>query len=217
MRCLRQTLAQSNATYRMFTECCGDRPVAEYHGNRLEEFAQLLRSDVRREEDIWFIDINDEGQKQVKNEQSKRRVPIHPELLRLGFIDYVESTAPNPDDHVFPLLRPGGPDNKLGYYFSKWWTRYRKDIGVYMKGVDYHSFRATVATKLAEADVSLEVRNELLGHEGNRRTELPEGVFAEASLRSHQPSFLARTQTVVLCLGCAPRRALEGEMLPHLS
>jgi integrase len=39
-------------------------------------------------------------------------------------------------------------------------------VGVYEKGVDYHSFRATVATKLAEADVSLEVRNELLGHEG---------------------------------------------------
>jgi site-specific recombinase XerD len=137
-----------------------------YHGNRLEEFSQLVRSDIRCEDGIWFFDINDEDGKQVKNEQSKRRVPLHPALRHLGFLEYVESTAPNPTDRVFQQLRPGGPDQKLGFYFSKWWAQYRKDVGVYEKGLDYHSFRATVATKLAEAEVSLEVRNELLGHEG---------------------------------------------------
>ena len=62
-------------------------------------------------------------------------------------------------------------DLKLGYYFTKWWSQYRRDIGVYEKGLDYHSFRASVATKLAEAGVSLEVRNELLGHEGKSTDE----------------------------------------------
>jgi len=142
-----------------------------YHGNRLEEFAQLHRADVRQEDGIWFLDINDEGNKQVKNEQSKRRVPLHAELLRLGFLDYVETIAPNEDDRVFPLLRPGGPDNKLGFFFTKWWSKYRKDVGVYEKGLDYHSFRAGVATKLAQANVSLEIRNELLGHEGKSTDE----------------------------------------------
>jgi site-specific recombinase XerD len=142
-----------------------------YHGNRLEEFAQLHRADVRQEEGIWLLDINDEGTKRLKNEQSKRRVPLHPELLRLGFLDYVETIAPKPEDRLFPLLRPGGPDQKLGYYFTKWWSRYRKDVSVYEKGLDYHSFRASVATKLAESGVSLEVRNELLGHEGKSTDE----------------------------------------------
>lgn len=63
-------------------------------------------------------------------------------------------------------MRPGGPDKKFGYFFTKWWTAYRKDIGVYEKGLDYHSFRAGVTTKLATAGISLEIRNELLGHEG---------------------------------------------------
>ena len=114
-----------------------------YHGNRLEEFAQLHRADVRQEDGIWFFDINDKGNKQVKNEQSKRRVPLHPELHRLGFLGYVERIAPNLDDRVFPLLQPGGPDQKLGYFFTKWWSTYRKDVGVYEKGLDYHSFRAS--------------------------------------------------------------------------
>src|SRR5262245_29783529 len=122
-----------------------------YHGNRLEEFAQLCRGDVRQQDGIWFLDINDEGAKQVKNEQSKRKVPLHSELHRLGFLDYVERTAPNAMDRIFPQLRPGGPDKKLGYFFTKWGRNYRKDIGVYEKGLDYDYSRAGVTTKLATA------------------------------------------------------------------
>ena len=32
-----------------------------YHGNRLEEFPQLVRSDLRCQDDIWYLDINDDG------------------------------------------------------------------------------------------------------------------------------------------------------------
>jgi integrase len=137
-----------------------------YHGNRLEEFAQLHRSDVRCEDGVWYMDINDDDQKQLKNDQSKRRVPVHPFVQELGFLEYVESVAPEPKGRIFPQLRPGGPDKKLGYFFTKWWTQYRKDIGVYQKKLDYHSFRGGVTTKLSAAKISLDVRNELLGHEG---------------------------------------------------
>jgi len=166
-----------------------------FHGNRLEEFAQLLRSDVRCEEGIWFLDINDELTKQLKNEQSKRRVPIHPRVQELGFLEYVRNTAPNLEDCLFPNLRPGGADNKLGFTFTKWWTRYRKKIGVYEKGLDYHSFRGGVTTKLTAAHVPLEIRNELLGHEGTSVDEihyqkgLPLKTLAEAIARIEWPEF----------------------------
>jgi len=137
-----------------------------FQGNRLEEFAQLTRGDVRCEEGIWYFDINDEGQKQVKNEQSKRRVPIHPVIRQLGFLSYVDDVAPEASSRLFPKLRRGGADDKLGFTFTKWWTRYRRDVGLYEKGLDYHSFRGGVTTKLTAANVSLDVRNELLGHEG---------------------------------------------------
>jgi hypothetical protein len=123
-------------------------------------------SDVRQEDGIWFLDINDESGKHVKNEQSKRRVPLHSKLRRLGFLEYVQATASAENDRIFPQLRPGGPDKKLGYYFTKWWTQYRKDVGAYEKNLDYQSFRGGVTTKLAAAGVAIEGRNELLGHEG---------------------------------------------------
>lgn len=140
--------------------------LGAFHGNRLEEFAQLCRGDLRQSEDIWYLDINDDDEKQVKNEQSKRRIPLHPEIQSLGFLQYVFEIAPNPTDRVFPQLQPGGPDQKLGYYFSKWFSQYRRAVGVYRRGLDYHSFRGAVASKLSAAGVGLELRNELLGHEG---------------------------------------------------
>jgi integrase len=136
-----------------------------FHGNRLEEFAQLYREDVGQDEGVWFLHIRDEGDRQIKNMQSERRVPLHPELIRVGLLDYVASAAPRPTDRVFPDLKPGGPDKKLGYGFSKRFTHYRKAIGLHRSGLDYHSFRHGVTTRLYEADVSEGWIDLLTGHE----------------------------------------------------
>lgn len=164
-----------------------------YHGNRLEEFAQLRREDVRQEAGIWFLSIHGEDGRQIKNEQSARRVPLHPELERLGFLDYVKEIAPRPSDKVFPELKPGGPDRKVGYYFTKWWTNYRKSIGVYEPKLDYHSFRHGVTTKLYGAGVSSVVVDELTGHEGEGtsqrvyKKDLPLPMLREAISKVEWP------------------------------
>lgn len=137
-----------------------------YHGNRLEEFAQLRREDMKTESGIPYLHIHGEDGRQIKNEQSARRVPIHPTIIELGFIEYVENVAPKSGDMVFPLLKPGGPDKKVGYYFTKWWTNYRRAVRVYEPGLDYHSFRHGVTTKLFAAGVARDVVDELTGHEG---------------------------------------------------
>jgi hypothetical protein len=38
-----QTLAQNEATYHMFLECCGDRPPSQYQRKDLAKFYDLLR------------------------------------------------------------------------------------------------------------------------------------------------------------------------------
>ena len=52
--------------------------------------------DVRREGEIWVIDINAHGDKRLKTESSARLVPIHPQLIGLGWLDYVEFWAGAP-------------------------------------------------------------------------------------------------------------------------
>ena len=44
----------------------------------------------------------------------------HSEIERLGFLDYVNGVATKPSDMLFPELKPGGPDAKVGYDFTKW-------------------------------------------------------------------------------------------------
>ena len=173
-----------------------------YHGNRLEEFAQLRREDVKREQAIWYFNITDEGERQLKNEQSRRRVPIHPSVLRLGFIEYIEQVAPQPHSLVFPRLRPGGPDKKLGFNFTKWFSRYRQEIGLYEKGMDYHSFRHGATTKLYEAGVSEAYIDELTGHEGQGtsrkvyKKQMPLPVLLEAISKVDWPEVVLTPATL---------------------
>lgn len=142
-----------------------------YHGNRLEEFAQLRREDIKQEDGVWFFNITDEGERQLKNEQSKRRVPIHPKIIELGFLDFARPKSANEKTLVFETLKPGGPDKKFGFYFSKWFTAYRRSVGVYEPKLDYHSFRHGVTTKLISAGVQPSLVDELTGHEGKGTSE----------------------------------------------
>jgi len=45
-------------------------------GARLNEYVQLTKEDIRKEGDVWVIDINDNNGKEIKTAQSKRLVPL---------------------------------------------------------------------------------------------------------------------------------------------
>lgn len=62
-----------------------------FTGARPNEVCQLFVEDIRRTEmGTWYFDLIDESETQSrKNGASRRRVPIHPELVRLGFLDFV--------------------------------------------------------------------------------------------------------------------------------
>ena len=66
--------------------------IALYSEARLGEIAQLLVKDVLEKDGHWCFHICKDGeiQKSVKTAGSERIVPIHPELISLGLIDYHE-------------------------------------------------------------------------------------------------------------------------------
>ncbi|MFC7735515.1 DUF6538 domain-containing protein [Roseomonas sp. GCM10028921] len=126
-------------------------PLLGFHqGGRLEEMADLRRKDIfRLPDDLWMITITDEH-RSLKNPNAKRCIPVHPELIRLGFLEYVARVAPTPDDPVFPDLEPQGVQKKRGPAVTRWFGRYRKAIGVYREGVAMHSARHNLETRLRE-------------------------------------------------------------------
>jgi integrase len=160
-----------------------------FEGTRLEEVADLRRKDVRNEAGVWQMEITTEHRR-LKNNSAKRAVPIHPELIRLGFLEYVARIAPQPTNPLFPDLEPQGADQKRGPRITRWFVEYRRDIGVFREGVGAHAFRHNVNTRLREElhDYSDQLRlSYLLGHasgtgEGDVRYDKGREAHAVAAL-----------------------------------
>jgi len=70
--------------------------VSLFTGARIREIAQLHITDIRQQDGIQYIDINDNApDKTLKNQGSRRQVPIHNTLLKMGFGNYVASLDKN--------------------------------------------------------------------------------------------------------------------------
>ncbi|MGR5246492.1 DUF6538 domain-containing protein [Vibrio sp. PNB23_22_6] len=139
--------------------------LAYFTGARLNELCQLYKADVYQVDGIWLLRIDDrfEGQK-LKNLTSRRIVPIHDQLLNLGFIEYVRSVQ---HERVFPELKESR--DGFGTAASKWFGRFKSKLG-FGRGHDFHSFRHTVATQFKKRQISHIVAGELLGHAQNSIT-----------------------------------------------
>jgi integrase len=146
--------------------------LGAYAGLRLEEGCQLHVDDIRTEDGIAFLDIKPGDGKQLKSRAAKRRVPIHPVVIAAGFLHHVEDAQRNGSVLVFAELagRRGGPDKRLGAAVTKAFTAYRRAIGQYEPGRDFHALRHSFTTALEEAAVPRQFIDELTGHEGTGET-----------------------------------------------
>ena len=140
--------------------------LAAFTGARLGELGQLRVSDVRRRDGIDYVDINtvDEG-KSLKNTSSRREIPIHPELVRLGFLDHVERRRASGGGLLFPDLK-AKKNGKLTRTFSGWWRDHRRGRGVSDHRKVFHSFRHTFIEACRVVGIGEEIRDALTGHSG---------------------------------------------------
>lgn len=83
-----------------------------YAGLRIREASQLHLEDVKRVAgDAWCLDINEAtADKSLKNENSRRMVPLHKMLIRLGFLDYCDRLRELGFRRVFPELTSAKSD-----------------------------------------------------------------------------------------------------------
>ena len=135
-----------------------------FHGARLEEVAQLRRRDVRKESDIWYFNVTDEGDGQLKNENSVRQVPLHPFVVEIGFLDWLGDVEVDRDSLVFSELTPSGADAKLGPTITKKFGRYKRELGLVGDDTVFHSLRHSVVTALIRAGAPQVLRREITGH-----------------------------------------------------
>lgn len=153
-----------------------------YTGARITELCQLLTTDVSVESGGLVIEIKadaDEGQR-TKTESSHRAIPVHSELIRLGFADYWQAVSSGGPRRLFPALRTTGA-NGAGGQFGSWFSVFKTERGFGPKKV-FHSFRHTLQYELGFAGVSPTIVDSLSGHagQGEGRISYGSGMRREA-------------------------------------
>ncbi|QWD69655.1 site-specific integrase [Polynucleobacter sp. UB-Siik-W21] len=137
--------------------------LAIFTGARLSELAQLKPSDIALDCEIPTISISNAGAgQQVKTEAAIRKIPIHSEVIRLGFLNYVQKTVMANDTQLWSKLK--FRKNKPGGNYSNWFGEFRKELEL-PQGLDFHSFRHGVRSQLAENDVPEPTIDAIMGHE----------------------------------------------------
>lgn len=135
--------------------------LALFTGARREELLQLHLSDFIIKDDTKCINITDLGDdeedsivvKHLKSKVSRRIVPIHDELLKLGLWQYVKELRAKGCKRLFEELEPSKKSGKLGKSLSTWYSRVLAKAGIKGNKANgrkcLHSYRHTFITHCA--------------------------------------------------------------------
>lgn len=143
--------------------------IALYSGMRAGEIIQLLGSDIKEQDGIWYFDVSKfepdgeddvEVVKGLKTGSSYRRIPIHSEILKLSFLNFVKGAGKG---RLFPDIRIGS-DGTYSQTWSKFWGNYGAKWKFRSKLRVFHSFRHNFVDALHEANVTDAVAMQLCGH-----------------------------------------------------
>lgn len=112
------------------------------------------------------FDLNEgDESKKLKTDASTRLVPMHSQLIALGFVDYVQTVRDTGVKKLFPKFEYC-PKNGWGRSLGRWFNeQFLVKVGMKAEGLSFHSFRHTVVTGLIHADVELPLVQTLVGHE----------------------------------------------------
>ncbi|QFT74013.1 Phage integrase family protein [Ruegeria sp. THAF33] len=135
-----------------------------FTGARLNELCQLTVKDVREDDGITFLDITDEAEDQkVKSASGRRRIPVHRQLVELGFLEFVDEQRDAGEVQLFPELKVDASGYRSGE-FSKFFSRYLERIGVKTDRTSFHSFRHNFEDACRNGRVLPHIMNAIQGH-----------------------------------------------------
>ncbi|GGZ30463.1 hypothetical protein GCM10011273_15930 [Asticcacaulis endophyticus] len=94
---------------------------------RLNEICSLEPQDIIEVDGIPCFSVNEGNDKHLKTDASRRLIPIHQSLLKMGILEVCGIRQRDGSKKLFPEL----PRSKNGHYsveFSKWYGRYSRPL-----------------------------------------------------------------------------------------
>jgi integrase len=136
-----------------------------YTGARVNELAQLYVDDVIQVNERWFFDIAmDRPGQRIKSIAARRLIPVHPHLLELGLLVFVQQAKSWGRSRLFPDVIWGR--NGPGETVSRWFARLVRELD-FPAHQTFHAFRNTFVMHAAAANILQEKYSELTGHAVN--------------------------------------------------
>lgn len=145
--------------------------LALYSGMRMGEILQLTPGHIRRSATgtDYIVLTRDMV---LKSDAAEREIPVHPVLLRLGFLDWVEQNFNNSGELLFADVPPGKHGYRSDTFTKRFATALRKiEISPARKAkLSFHSFRHNFRDALSETGASEEIIEEVCGWSRGKRT-----------------------------------------------
>ncbi|MBU2963050.1 tyrosine-type recombinase/integrase [Citreicella sp. C3M06] len=138
--------------------------IAVHMGLRSEEVLQLYIDDIQVIDDIPCIVLKKGPGQSLKSKASRRTIPIHDNLLKLGLMQLVAFRRREEEPRLFPWLERSQSKKTYTETFSKRFTRYRQDHNIYDAQRDFYSFRTTFNHFLIQTERQDSHRRALMGH-----------------------------------------------------
>lgn len=134
--------------------------LCAFTGGRITEITQLRKTDIREENGTHVVRITPEAGS-VKARRY-RDVPIHPQVVALGFIDFVSSSADGP---LFYESRNGAVSKNAAQTVSGRVSQWLQSIGVIPSGVQpNHGWRHAFKTTGRELQIETRILDAIQGH-----------------------------------------------------
>ena len=136
--------------------------IGLYSGARLEEICQLHAGDIKEVDCVWVFDICEDEERKLKTRSSERVIPIHPFLIEVGFLKYVDRMQKQNRTKLFPELNRH--NGKISHGASQWFGKFKRGLGFPERKKVFHSFRHSVISMLRKKRVPDHEVKMLLGH-----------------------------------------------------
>ncbi|MCL4678884.1 MAG: site-specific integrase [Alphaproteobacteria bacterium] len=144
--------------------------IGLFMGMREAEILQLTPEDIKEEDGILYFDVNRNDGKDAKTDPSIRLVPVHPELIKMGFADYLteRKKVVKNKGRIFEDGITIPKNMEIIKNYSRNFSEYTVRIGMRSQkdGREvFHSFRHNLQTALGKAGVQNILSCQIVGHE----------------------------------------------------
>ena len=133
-------------------------------GVRPEEILQAAVQDVVRRDSIYCLLLGNEEDSVLKNEQSRRVLPIPQILLDLGFREWVVAKRRAGETWLFPDIQPDQTHGRRSQIFGDRLRNLFKTLKLQDAREDIYAMRRTLSSKLMGLGIDTGTRQRILGH-----------------------------------------------------